>query len=88
MDSRTLIRCLALFERDSGEHSRGTELSEDDAWRVAAMAGLDEDLKALPMGLHTYISEGATNFSGGQKQRLLIAREYGFSYNLFGRNKV
>jgi len=38
------------------------------------MAGLEEDIKAMPMGMHTVISEGAETFSGGQKQRILIAR--------------
>jgi NHLM bacteriocin system ABC transporter ATP-binding protein len=45
-----------------------------DAWEAARMAGLEEDIKAMPMGMHTVISEGAETFSGGQKQRLLIAR--------------
>jgi ATP-binding cassette subfamily C protein len=38
------------------------------------MAGLAEDIEAMPMGMHTVISEGAGTFSGGQRQRLLIAR--------------
>ena len=38
------------------------------------MAGLEEDIRAMPMGMHTVVSEGAGTFSGGQKQRLLIAR--------------
>ncbi|WP_158971210.1 NHLP bacteriocin export ABC transporter permease/ATPase subunit [Chachezhania sediminis] len=37
-------------------------------------AGLETDLDAMPMGLQTPVSEGAATFSGGQKQRLLIAR--------------
>ncbi len=49
-------------------------LSIDDAWAAAEMAGLSADLKALPMGMHTIISEGGGNLSGGQRQRLLIAR--------------
>jgi ATP-binding cassette subfamily C protein len=49
-------------------------LSLDDAWDAARMAGLEEDIKAMPMGMHTVISEGAETFSGGQKQRILIAR--------------
>jgi NHLM bacteriocin system ABC transporter ATP-binding protein len=49
-------------------------LSLDDAWEAARMAGLEEDIKAMPMGMHTLISEGGETFSGGQKQRLLIAR--------------
>jgi NHLM bacteriocin system ABC transporter ATP-binding protein len=49
-------------------------LSLDEAWEAARMAGLEEDIKRMPMGMHTVISEGAGTFSGGQKQRLLIAR--------------
>ncbi|MFL6198852.1 MAG: NHLP bacteriocin export ABC transporter permease/ATPase subunit [Thermoanaerobaculia bacterium] len=49
-------------------------LTIDDAWEAARMAGLEEDIKAMPMGMHTVISEGAETFSGGQKQRILIAR--------------
>jgi NHLM bacteriocin system ABC transporter ATP-binding protein len=51
-----------------------SSLGIDDAWEAARMAGLEEDIKAMPMGMHTVISEGAETFSGGQKQRLLIAR--------------
>lgn len=46
----------------------------DDAWRAARMAGLEDDIKAMPMGMHTLISEGSGGISGGQKQRILIAR--------------
>jgi ATP-binding cassette subfamily C protein len=46
----------------------------DDAWEAARMAGLDEDIKRMPMGMHTVISDGGGTLSGGQRQRLLIAR--------------
>jgi ABC-type bacteriocin/lantibiotic exporter with double-glycine peptidase domain len=46
----------------------------DDAWRAARMAGIEADIKAMPMGMHTMISEGSGGISGGQRQRLLIAR--------------
>jgi ATP-binding cassette subfamily C protein len=49
-------------------------LTHDDAWRAAEMAGLADDINAMPMGLHTVISEGGSTLSGGQRQRLLIAR--------------
>ncbi len=49
-------------------------LGIDEAWGAAQAAGLEEDIKAMPMGMHTVISEGAETFSGGQKQRILIAR--------------
>lgn len=38
------------------------------------MAGLDADLAAMPMGLHTVIGPGGVSPSGGQRQRLMIAR--------------
>ena len=48
--------------------------TREDAWEAARLAGIDEDIRALPMGMNTLISEGGGGFSGGQKQRLLIAR--------------
>ncbi len=49
-------------------------LTLDDAWEAARMAGFEEDIKAMPMGMHTFIAEGAGTISGGQRQRLMIAR--------------
>ena len=49
-------------------------LTLDDAWEVARLVGLEADIKELPMGMHTIVNEGGTTFSGGQRQRLLIAR--------------
>ncbi|MEW5986216.1 MAG: NHLP bacteriocin export ABC transporter permease/ATPase subunit [Chloroflexota bacterium] len=49
-------------------------LTIDDAWEAAGLVALDEDLKVMPMGMHTVISEGGGTLSGGQRQRLLIAR--------------
>ena len=52
----------------------GAAITLDDAWEAARAAGLAEDIAALPMGMHTVVSEGGSNLSGGQRQRLLIAR--------------
>ena len=49
-------------------------LTQEDAWKAARAAGLDEDIKALPMGMNTVLAEGGSGLSGGQKQRLLVAR--------------
>ena len=46
----------------------------DDAWEAAKIAQLDKDIEMMPMGMNTLISEGQGGISGGQKQRLMIAR--------------
>jgi NHLM bacteriocin system ABC transporter ATP-binding protein len=51
-----------------------TNLTVNDAWEAARMAGLDRDIKNMPMGMHTVVSEGGGTFSGGQRQRLMVAR--------------
>ncbi len=49
-------------------------LTVDDAWEAAELAGLADDIRAMPMGMFTIVAEGGGGFSGGQKQRLMIAR--------------
>lgn len=67
-DSRLLP--TDLYRNIAGSASRTIE----DAWEAAEMAGLADDIRQMPMGMHTVVSEGGGTFSGGQKQRLLIAR--------------
>ena len=50
------------------------DLTLDEAWDAAEMAGIADDIREMPMGMHTVISEGGGGISGGQKQRLMIAR--------------
>ena len=50
------------------------QLGLDDAWEAAEMSGIADDIRAMPMGMQTIISEGQGGISGGQKQRLMIAR--------------
>ena len=49
-------------------------LTEEEAWQAAKMANIDEDIQKMPMQMQTIIGEGSSGISGGQKQRLLIAR--------------
>lgn len=49
-------------------------LSMDDAWKAAEIAGIAEDIRNMPMGMFTMLSEGGGGISGGQRQRLMIAR--------------
>ncbi|MEQ9356176.1 NHLP bacteriocin export ABC transporter permease/ATPase subunit [Coleofasciculus chthonoplastes] len=64
------IMSASMFENISS----GALITMDEAWEAARMAGLAEDIESMPMGMHTVISEGGSNISGGQRQRLLIAR--------------
>ncbi|MEW2295036.1 NHLP bacteriocin export ABC transporter permease/ATPase subunit [Streptomyces sp. NPDC006743] len=53
---------------------RGTEpCSPEEAMAAAELAGLAEDIRRMPMGLHTIVSGGGA-VSGGQRQRLMIAQ--------------
>ena len=49
-------------------------LTMNEAWEAAELAGIADDIRAMPMGMHTLISEGQGGISGGQRQRLMIAR--------------
>ena len=49
-------------------------LTMNDAWEAAEMVGIADDIRKMPMGMHTMISEGSGGISGGQRQRIMIAR--------------
>lgn len=50
------------------------KLTLEEAWEAAEIAGIADDIRKMPMGMFTLISEGSGGISGGQKQRLMIAR--------------
>lgn len=64
------INSASIFDNISS----GALVTMEEAWEAARMAGFADDIKSIPMEMHTIISEGGTNLSGGQRQRLLIAR--------------
>ena len=83
LDLRSLRRRIgavtqdgSLFQGDIYENIviSAPELTLDEAWKAAEMAGIADDIRAMPMGMQTMISEGQGGISGGQKQRLMIAR--------------
>ena len=83
LDLRSLRRRMGVVTQDgrlfSGDiYSNITvsapHLTLDEAWEAAELAGIADDIRAMPMGMHTFISEGQGGISGGQKQRLMIAR--------------
>lgn len=46
----------------------------EDAWEAARLADVADDIREMPMGMHTLINDNGTGVSGGQRQRILIAR--------------
>jgi ABC-type bacteriocin/lantibiotic exporter with double-glycine peptidase domain len=60
----------SIFENLIGMH----EGTIEEAWAAAEAAGIADDIRALPMGMHTIINEATPAFSGGQIQRMLLAR--------------
>ena len=72
----TVMQDAGLFQGDifSNIVITAPELTLDDAWEAAETAGIADDIRAMPMGMNTMVSEGQGGISGGQRQRLMIAR--------------
>ncbi len=51
-----------------------SDASEDELWHALEVAQAADFVRAMPDGLHATIAQGGTNVSGGQRQRLAIAR--------------
>lgn len=62
--SGSILDCI----RGSGNYTL------EEAQQAAALAGLAADIEAMPMGMHTVLSDGGGAISGGQRQRLMIAQ--------------
>ena len=83
LDLRSLRRKIgtvtqdgSLFQGDiySNIVISAPQLELKEAWEAAELAGIADDIRAMPMGMQTMIAEGQGGISGGQKQRLMIAR--------------
>ncbi len=59
-----------IYRNIAGTSSR----TIDEAWEAAEACGFADDVREMPMGMHTFLSEGGGGLSGGQRQRLMIAR--------------
>ncbi len=72
----TVMQNGKLFQGDifSNIIISAPQLTMNEAWEAARLAGIADDIEAMPMGMHTIISEGSGGISGGQRQRLMIAR--------------
>lgn len=83
IDLRSLRKKIGAVTQDGGLFQgdiysniviSAPQLSVEDAWKAAEIAGIADDIRSMPMGMNTVISEGQGGISGGQKQRLMIAR--------------
>lgn len=72
----TVTQSGSLFQGDIYSNIAISDpmMSLEDAWEAAEIAGIADDIRDMPMGMQTQISEGDGGISGGQKQRLMIAR--------------
>ena len=83
VDLRSLRRHIGTVLQDGklfmGDMASNITLSTpgatiEDAWAAAEVAGIADDIRKMPQGMQTLVSEGSGGVSGGQRQRLLIAR--------------
>ena len=72
----TVLQNGKLLRGSLLENLAGTDpdVTERDVWEAAELAGIADDLRRLPLGLSTRVGEDAQGFSGGQVQRMLLAR--------------
>jgi len=72
----TVLQKNVLFSGTIKENLRwgDPDATDEEIERICKLAAADEFIKTLPDGYDTYIEQGGTNVSGGQKQRLCIAR--------------
>ena len=52
----------------------GLHRSENDVWEALRKAAVDDEVRQLPMGLETLLTDSGSSLSGGQMQRIAIAR--------------
>lgn len=50
------------------------QISDEEVWQVLAKVGLKERIEKLPQGIYTTVAEAGFGFSGGEQQRLSLAR--------------
>lgn len=71
-----VLQDAKLFQGDihSNIAASCSDITLEEVWEAAELAGIADDIRSMPMGMKTLISEGSGGISGGQRQRLVIAR--------------
>ncbi len=82
INRRALTRQVGVVTQDGSLRPRtvcdniigiATDLTLDDAWRAARLAAVDRDIRSMPMGMFTVVTDNSAVFSGGQVQRIMLA---------------
>ncbi len=83
IDPRSLRRNIGVVMQDGNLFNESiytniaisaSDLTVEDAWDIAEKVGLADDIRKMPLGMNTLIPQGGEGISGGQRQRLMIAR--------------
>lgn len=82
LDGASLRRQIGVVGQNAGlfagslrsNITLGDAHPDERIWRALRLAGIEEDVRRLPLGLSTIIGDGTPTLSGGQVQRLLVAR--------------
>lgn len=59
------------------------DASDGELWEALRIAQAEDFVRRLPLGLESPVAQGGSNFSGGQRQRLAIARALVKKANVF-----
>lgn len=62
--------------REAMTYGIAREVTDEELMKAAELSGFDKYLKEQPKGLDTYLHMGSDSLSGGQNQRLVLAREF------------
>jgi len=67
---RDSLMAATIYDNIRGD----SDASLEEAWEAARRSGIAEEIEAMPLGMHTVVAAEGSDLSGGQVQRLLIAR--------------
>lgn len=70
LQQSSLIHSGSVLANVCGMH----QFPLEQVWEALELTGLAEDIRQMPMGIHTILTEGGQTLSMGQRQRLLLAR--------------
>lgn len=72
----TVPQSVQLYTQDIWDNiaAHHEQVSSEDIWQAADLSGIKEEVEAMPMGMMTSVDTGSSVLSGGESQRVTIAR--------------